>query len=46
MKAEARVRTRRNLSGRKEERSGDKQLREEPTLIEEDVPLIRMKKRV
>ena len=45
MKAEARVGTRRNLSCRKEERGGDKQLWEEPTLIKEDVPLIRMKKK-
>ena len=45
MKVEARVGTRRNLSCQKEERSGDKQLWEEPALIEEDVPLIRMKKK-
>ena len=45
MKAEVRVGTRRNLSCRKDERSGDKQLWEEPTLIEDDVPLIRMKKK-
>ena len=45
MKAEARVGSRRNLLRRKEERSGDKQLWEEPTLIKDDVPLIQMKKK-